>query len=107
MNPQLAGLANNTKWNELQQFMSELGQRAPYWRTKATNGFIYPPQGWDGDWTYHFRLGEHKLIEWCEMQSRATEGALTMSETLDICRRIGFEIEILESSIKVIGYRRL
>ena len=45
-----AALANNTKWNELQQLMAGLGPKAPYWRTQATNGFVYPEHGWDGDW---------------------------------------------------------
>ena len=106
-NHKWAALANNTKWNELQQFMSSLGQKAPYWRTQATNGFLYPPQGWDGDWTYHFRLGEHKYIEWCEMQPRPTNDALPLAEVATACERIGFEIEMLESTVKVLGYRRL
>lgn len=107
MNPEFAGLANNTKWSELQKIMSGLAQRDPYWKTQATNGFVYPPQGWDGDWTYHFRLGGYKSIEWCEMQPRLTGGALTLAEVVAICLRIGFEIEAHETSVRVIGYRKL
>lgn len=104
--PQFAGLANNTKWSELQARMSELGVRAPWWRTQATNGFIYPQQGWDGDWTYHFRLGGYKAIEWCEMMPRASIAALTLGEIVETCRKIGFEIEETADTVRVIGYRR-
>lgn len=107
MDNKWAGLANNTKWSELQQFMSELGQKAPYWKTRATNGFIYPPQGWEADWTYHFRLGEYKYIEWCEMQPRSSKNAFPQDEIATVCKQIGFEIEILESTVKVIGYQLL
>lgn len=72
-NGQLASLASNTKWTELQQRMTGLGPRAPYWRTRATNGFRYPVDGWDGDWSYHFRLGKYKHIEWCEMTPRGID----------------------------------
>lgn len=104
---QLVGLANNTKWNELQALMSGLQQKAPYWRTKATNGFIYPPSGWDGDWTYHFRLGEYKFIEWCKMTPRGSEGSLSLDEIVSACKRIGLEVEVSANVVKVIGYRRL
>lgn len=104
---QLVGLANNTKWNELESLMSGLGKKAPYWRTKATNGFIYPPSGWDGDWTYHFRLGAYKSIEWCEMTPRDTKESLSLESIAAECKRIGFEIEVTENAVKVIGYRRL
>ncbi|PUA27412.1 MAG: hypothetical protein B0W54_12585 [Cellvibrio sp. 79] len=103
----LAALANNTKWSELQKFMSGLEQRAPYWRTRSINGFIYPPQGWDGDWSYHFRLGEYKDIEWCEMQPRLNDEALSQEEVFTACKNFGFETEKIESIVKVIGYRRL
>ncbi len=107
MDNKWAGLANNTKWNELQQVMSELGQKAPYWRTRATNGFIYPTHGWEADWTYHFRLGEYKYIEWCEMLPSPSENALPHDEIATLCMRIGFETEILESTVKITGYRQL
>lgn len=103
---QLAGLANNTKWKELQVIMSELGNTAPYWRTKSTNGFVYPPQGWDGDWTYHFRLGEYKYIEWCEISPREAVGAMDIDKIVAACRKIGFEYERLANSVKITGYRR-
>ena len=104
---QLAGLANNTKWKELQSFMAGLGSNAPYWRTKSTNGYVYPPQGWDGDWTYHFRLGEYKHIEWCEMSPRQVVGSLGLDELVATCQKIGFEYERLAETVKIIGYRRL
>jgi hypothetical protein len=104
---QLVGLANNTKWSELQTIMSEHGVRAPYWRTQATNGFVYPPTGWDADWHYHFRLGEYKHIEWCEMAPRETVNSLSVEEVVAICTAIGFEFTANEKLVKIIGYRRV
>jgi hypothetical protein len=104
---QLVGLANNTKWSELQTIMSGFGTRAPYWRSKSTNGFVYPSSGWDGDWICHFRLGRYRLIEWCEMTPRATTDSLPFDQLIDVCRKIGFEFEIAENVIRIVGYRRL
>jgi|EndMetStandDraft_4_1072995.scaffolds.fasta_scaffold67888_3 hypothetical protein len=103
---QFVGLANNTKWSELQAFMSELGTQAPFWRTQSTNGFIYPQNGWDGDWTYHFRLGDYKDIEWCEMAPREPDG-ISLEQIVGACSGIGFELEVNDSVIRIIGYRRI
>lgn len=104
----LAALANHTKWSELQRHMAEQGPRAPLWRTLDTTGFQYPPRGWDGDWTYHFRLDdEYRTIEWCEMQPRAHPNAMPLQEVSSTCQRIGFETEVLAATVKVLGYRRL
>jgi hypothetical protein len=103
---QLFGLANNTKWTELQAFMSRLGTRAPFWRTQSTSGFVYPQSGWDGDWTYHFRLGAYKDIEWCELAEREV-GGIAFEEITDACTSIGFEIETKDRVIRIVGYRRL
>jgi len=104
---QLVGLANNTKWSELQASMAERGVNAPYWRTQATNGFVYPQSGWDADWSYHFRIGDYKEIEWCELAPRGSPGAISLVETAAACKRIGFEIEVNEDIVRVIGYRRV
>lgn len=103
---QFVGLANNTKWSELQAFMSGLGTLAPFWRTQSTNGFIYPQRGWDGDWAYHFRLGGYKEIEWCEMAPREP-GGVSLEQILEACSSIGFEFEVSGSVVRVIGYRRI
>ena len=103
----LVGLANNTKWSELQARMSGAGTTAPYWRTCATNGFVYPPTGQDGDWTYHFRLGGYETIEWCEMTPRGSPGCIGVDEVESICREIGFEFERTADVVRIIGYRRV
>jgi hypothetical protein len=104
---ELAGLANNTKWSELQSLMSSLGSQAPYWRTQATNGFVYPTSGWDGDWTYHFRLGEYKQIEWREMTPRGGDGCLSVEAIASALKKIGFEFEVKPNVVRIVGYRRL
>jgi hypothetical protein len=87
--------------------LSELGARAPYWRTRATNGFVYPTSGWDGDWTYHFRLGEYKHIEWCEITPKEGRESIDCSQILEACKRIGLEHETIGNVIRVVGYRRI
>ena len=104
---QLVGLANNTKWSELRAVMAEHGVNAPYWRTRATNGFVYPQDGWDADWSYHFQLGGYKDIEWCELTPRESPGAISLVEAAATCKKIGFEVEVNESIVRVIGYRRV
>ena len=104
---QLVGLANNTKWSELQATMAAYGANGPYWRTGATNGFVYPEYGWDGDWSFHFRLGAYKNIEWCELTPRGSRDAISLAETIAACRRIGFEIVVNEDIVRIIGYRRV
>jgi hypothetical protein len=104
---QLVGLANNTKWSELQVSMAERSNNAPYWRTQATNGFVYPEKGWDADWSYHFRLGDYKDIEWCELTPRKSPEAISLAEVVALCGRIGFEIEINDEVVRIIGYRRV
>ena len=103
---QLVGLANNTKWSELQGLMTEHGIRAPYWRTQATNGFVYPSDGWDADWAYHFRLGAYKEIEWCELAPRESDGALSLVDTVAACKRIGFEFQVNDNVVRILGYKR-
>lgn len=103
---QLISLANNTKWNELQTAMSDLGNKAPFWRTLATNGYLYPPAGWDADWTYHFRMGEYKTIEWCELSPRSSSDSITLNELVSIVKKCGFEFEVNDDRIKIIAYVR-
>jgi len=102
-------LANNTKWQELQHAMSALGARAPQWRTRDINGFVFPERGWDGDWAHHFRMGPYKTMAWCELRPRMTDDALDLPACEDLCRHIGFELEVdrERSVIRLIGYRSL
>ena len=74
---------------------------------KATNGFVYPTSGWDGDWIYHFRLGEYKNIEWCELTPREGVECIDCAQIVEACKRIGLEHQALGNVIRVIGYRRI
>lgn len=56
---------NKTKWDELRLAMYGLGEWSARWRTKDLSGYV---SAWDGDWFYHFRLGDYESIEWVEIQ---------------------------------------
>jgi hypothetical protein len=92
-------VCNNTKWEELRKVMIELPDgRKPAWRTKALNGYIY---GWDGDWTYHFKLGDHKDIEWCEIRSDQHN---SVEQLLKSISSISMSGEVFGSIIRIYGY---
>ncbi len=89
--------------------MVSLAQLAPYWRTVSVSGNRYPVVGWDGDWSYHFRLGSYREIEVCELLPRPDENAASYEQCVDICRAIGFELELRfsENIIKIVAYRNM
>ena len=92
-------VCNNTKWEELRNAMVNLPERQkPAWRTKALNGYIY---GWDGDWYCHFRMGEHKDIEWCEIRPDRHN---SLEQLLKLISPINLTGEIVDSNIRIYGY---
>jgi hypothetical protein len=92
------GIMNNTKWNEVRLAMYNL----PYiikWRTKdAKNGYI---SNWDVEWYYHFMIGGYKTIEWLEIELTQE----TKESVLNELKKIHVPAEVLESSVKVYGYK--
>lgn len=109
--PHLTSYANNTKWRELRWKMVMLGpKKAPYYRTKKLqhpNDYrsVGEPQ-WDGEWYYHFEFDNiYKYIEWCELKPSNTDGGAKLKEIVDICEEVGFEIEIEDGIVRLIGYR--
>jgi hypothetical protein len=61
---------------------------------------------WDSEWYYHFRLDDtYKNIEWCELKPGENENAARLEEITCISRKIGFEIEIGDGIVRLIGYR--
>ena len=105
---QFLGLASTHKWSELQSLMVEMGQAAPYWRIQSIEGVLDPPdEGWYADWDYQFRLEGYKHIEWCELYARPEAQSLTVDDVRQVCEAIGFEIEVTDDRIRVLGYRRL
>jgi hypothetical protein len=63
-------LMNDTKWEEIRLAMYYYPNNQ-LWRTKdIETGFVCT---WDGDWFYHFKLGEYKYIEWLEIESETEE----------------------------------
>jgi hypothetical protein len=61
----LHAVMNDTKWEELRQAMYVLDAKIP-WRCKVL-GRRYTSD-WDGEWFYHFRLGDYADIEWTELK---------------------------------------
>ncbi len=89
-------LMNNTKWEELRVAMYELSDLSPRWRTKdVQSGYICP---WDGEWFYHFSLGDYKSIHWLEIeviseaQRHAVQCALTKIRVPAARTEIGFKV---------------
>lgn len=62
---------NNTKWEELRLAMHGLGDLRPQWRLRSLGSGSLSP--WDGDWYYHFRLGDYNTIEWLEIKITSSD----------------------------------
>ena len=67
----MIGVMNNSKWEELRVAMYELGPLHPQFRIKNLDR--EEPWRWDGEWFYHFRLGEYDSIEYVELRVRSAE----------------------------------
>jgi hypothetical protein len=91
-------LMNDTKWEEIRLAMYYYPNNK-LWRTKdIETGFVCT---WDGDWFYHFKLGEYKYIEWLEIKSETEE---IRNDIIKILKNIHVPGEIFIDVIKVYGY---
>ena len=64
--PELVGVMNDTKWEELRCAMLEMDRLHPQFQIKDVASAT--PDAWDGEWYYHFRLRPYSTIEWCDIR---------------------------------------
>lgn len=75
---------NNTKWEEIRVTMHKY-PAATLWRVKnIDNNYL---SNRDGDWFYHFKLGEYNTIEWLEIKVDNEE---MKNEVVSILRKFMF-----------------
>ena len=105
----LVGAANNTKWNELINFMRLQEKWRPSYRFKWVNGHI---STWDVEWWYHLPF-PLMGVEWLDigLRQEITRGRLVENEVLDHSpwillklREIGFEHEVSVDVVRIFGY---
>ncbi|KGR89393.1 MULTISPECIES: DUF6678 family protein [Ureibacillus] len=88
----------NTKWEEIREAMFNY-PIDQLWRTKdIETGYICP---WDGEWYYHFKLGEFETIEWLEIKAETDE---IRNDVLKILNKIHVPGEVFDNVIRVYGY---
>lgn len=109
MESNLTGLANNTKWNELINYIRKKDGWRPAWRSKSINGYI---SEWDVEWEYHLPF-PFKLVLWfdigCyeeEYKPKLLDKEITdhSNELINVIESIGFEYEKNNDIIRIFGY---
>ena len=102
-------LANDTKWNELIEYMRGLEGWRPSYRSKWVNGHI---SGWDVEWFYHLPF-PFVGVEWFDigMHQQTRAGILLPPQIIDHSTRIlnklkdiGFELEARGDVVRIWGY---
>jgi hypothetical protein len=103
----LAGLANDTKWNELINAMRQRRQgEIPVYRCQCVDGFI---SHWDCEWFYHLPF-PLLSIEWMDLANPAID--LKRNATIiehsrwmvDLLQKIGLDFRVGSGMIRVFGY---
>ena len=106
---QLAGAANNTKWNELITAMREKEGWRPSYRYKWIDGYI---SAWDVEWWYHlpfpfigvewFDIGLHQTVKTGRLvKDKIIDHSEWITELLD---KIGFDYEVFGDVARIWGY---
>ena len=102
-------LANDTKWNELLQYVRGLDGWKPSYRSKWVNGHV---SGWDTEWYYHLPF-PFVGVEWFDigLHEHAQSGKQTQSKVIDhskefagVLEKIGFDFEIKDDVARIWGY---
>lgn len=106
----LAGAANNTKWNELITHMRQRSEWVPSYRSKCITGHI---SGWDVEWFYHLPF-PFAYVEWLDIgvwQEAPSLGVLLPRTYIDhtdeisqVVSQIGFEFEVKADVLRIWGY---
>ena len=102
-------LANDTKWNELLQYVRGMEGWRPLYRSKWVNGHV---SGWDADWYYHLPL-PFVGVEWFDLRlhehdqsGKRTQSRITdhSKEFASVLENIGFDFEIKGDVARIWGY---
>jgi hypothetical protein len=102
-------LANDTKWNELINYMRSLERWRPSYRYKYVNGFI---SRWDVEWEYHLPF-PFVGVEWFDIgvhEQHHVAMLLPMKiidhtqEIAELLKKIGFDFEVKGDVARVWGY---
>lgn len=102
-------LANDTKWNELLQYVRGLEGWRPSYRSKWVNGQV---SGWDTEWCYHLPF-PFVGVEWFDigLYEHVRSGRLTAPKVIDHSReiasaleKIGFDFEVKDDIARIWGY---
>lgn len=106
----LAGLANDTKWNELLVAMRERKDWRPAFRTQSVGGYV---SDWDLNW-WCYHIDECIWTEWmdlsCQEEIRIHRlppciKIIDYSEEMELLlRRIGFDFERGSRTVRIFGY---
>lgn len=96
----LAGLANDTKWNELINSVRARKDWQPSYRSKTVEGYV---TGWDVEWYYHLPF-PFVGVEWFDISLQSTQKEQDTSWVVDLVKDIGFEYEVREDILRIWGY---
>ena len=105
----LTGLSNNTKWNELIEYVRSLDGWKPSYRSKTIYGFV---SEWDAEWYYHLPF-PFKLVLWFDIgyNQMVAKGNLIENVKIDhsaelerVIMKIGFEYDKSTDFIRIYGY---
>jgi hypothetical protein len=92
-------LLNNTKWEELRLAMYNLADLSPRWRTlDVENGYLCD---WDREWSYHFKAGGYKTIQWVDIETVGSEQTEAVQRELV---RLDLPGERTPNGFRVYGY---
>jgi hypothetical protein len=102
-------LANDTKWNELIQYIRSLDGWRPSYRSKWVNGHV---SGWDTEWYYHLPF-PFVGVEWFDigLLRSSNTGRFLASQVIDHSEKIlgklteiGFDFEVKDDVVRIWAY---
>lgn len=96
----MAGLANDTKWDELIESMRSKKEWRPSYRSKSVSGYI---SGWDTEWHYHLPF-PFVGVEWFDISLQSNLKVPCTEWVIDLVAEIGFEYEVKEDKLRIWGY---
>lgn len=108
----LTGLANDTKWNELIDFMRKVPREnwcAGYRYRRIDSDFV---SEWDGEWWHHLPFPLMSVM-WLDLsfEEEIRRGQLILPQIIDhspdlkaLLMRIGFDFEKGANTIRIFGY---